>query len=176
MALSKLSSGSERSTATLPDTPPPAHDVSRENISGAQDEFITLLGSNGVTSDPEKCFAHSCTPWSQALPSQTAALIVLPSTTSDVAATVKICSQRRIPVTAYSGGTSFSGALAATRGGVCVDFQRMNQILALHAEDMDVVVQPAVGWQDLNAHLEGQGLFFPPDPGPGARIGGMVRL
>lgn len=88
---------------------------------------------------------------------------------------MKVCSRRRIPVTAFSGGTSFSGALVATRGGVCLDFKRMNQVLAVHAEDMDVVVQPAVGWQELNALLAGRRLFFPPDPGPGARIGGMVR-
>ena len=50
----------------------------------------------------------------------------------------------------------------------------MDKILAIHEEDMDVVVQPAVGWQDLNTLLAEQGLFFPPDPGPGAKIGGMV--
>jgi len=37
-----------------------------------------------------------------------------------------------------------------------------------------VVVQPAVGWENLNAELSKEGLFFPPDPGPGAMIGGMV--
>ena len=52
----------------------------------------------------------------------------------------------------------------------------MNRIIAVHAEDMDVVVQPAVGWQSLNAALEQHGLFFSPDPGPRANIGGMVRL
>lgn len=66
------------------------------------------------------------------------------------------------------------GALAATRGGLCVDFKRMNKILAVHQEDMDVVVQPAVGWEDLNVDLGRCGLFFPPDPGGGAKIGGMV--
>lgn len=55
-----------------------------------------------------------------------------------------------------------------------MDFSRMDRILQLHKEDLDVVVQPAVGWQDLNEELAEQGLFFPPDPGPGAMIGGMV--
>ncbi|KAL8949429.1 MAG: hypothetical protein Q9222_004452 [Ikaeria aurantiellina] len=41
---------------------------------------------------------------------------------------------------------------------------------------MDVVVQPAVDWQHLNAQLEPLGLFFPPDPGAGARIGGMIAM
>jgi D-lactate dehydrogenase (cytochrome) len=39
---------------------------------------------------------------------------------------------------------------------------------------MDVVVQPAVGWEALNEELGQSNLFFPPDPGPGAMIGGMV--
>jgi D-lactate dehydrogenase (cytochrome) len=39
---------------------------------------------------------------------------------------------------------------------------------------MDVIVQPAVGWEYLNEELAKDNLFFPPDPGPGAQIGGMV--
>ena len=85
-----------------------------------------------------------------------------------------ICHRRRIPVTGYSGGTSLDGALASTRGGICIDFSRMNRIIQLHEKDMDVVVQPAVGWEDLNEMLAERNLFFPPDPGPGAQIGGMI--
>jgi len=54
----------------------------------------------------------------------------------------------------YSGGTSFSGALTATRGGFCIDFPRMDKTVAVHAEDMDILVQLAVEWQSLNAVLE----------------------
>ncbi|KAI9872881.1 MAG: D-lactate ferricytochrome c oxidoreductase [Pleopsidium flavum] len=50
----------------------------------------------------------------------------------------------------------------------------MNKILKLHKEDLDVIVQPALGWELLNEELAEEGLFFPPDPGPGAMIGGMV--
>jgi D-lactate dehydrogenase (cytochrome) len=50
----------------------------------------------------------------------------------------------------------------------------MDKILKLHTEDLDVVVQPAVGWEHLNEELAKSNLFFPPDPGPGAMIGGMV--
>uniref|UniRef100_M1AGJ2 D-lactate dehydrogenase n=1 Tax=Solanum tuberosum TaxID=4113 RepID=M1AGJ2_SOLTU len=38
---------------------------------------------------------------------------------------------------------------------------------------MDVVVEPGIGWMELNEYLESYGLFFPLDPGPGATIGGM---
>ena len=52
----------------------------------------------------------------------------------------------------------------------------MRGILKVNEDDMDVVVQPGLGWVELNEALEGRGLFFPVDPAPGARIGGMVRL
>ena len=100
--------------------------------------------------------------------------IVKPGSTGEVAEIMKICHKRRIPVTGYSGGTSLEGHFAPTRGGLCVDFSRMDKILTLHEEDLDVVVQPAVGWELLNETLGEKGLFFPPDPGPGAMIGGMI--
>lgn len=68
----------------------------------------------------------------------------------------------RISAMRYCGGTSMPGALAATRGGICIDFNRMNKILSLHKEDLDVIGQPGVEWEALDTHLEGHGLFFPP--------------
>lgn len=87
---------------------------------------------------------------------------------------VKACHERNVAITSFGGGTSLGGALAATRAGVCIDFKHMDGILTLHEDDMDVVVQPNVGWVELNKFLEEKGLFFPPDPAPGAKIGGMV--
>jgi len=52
----------------------------------------------------------------------------------------------------------------------------MDKILSFHEEDMDIVVQPSVSWMELNEELARRqsGLFFPVDPGPSAKIGGMV--
>lgn len=46
----------------------------------------------------------------------------------------------------------------------------MDQIIQFNQEDMDIVVQPSIGWQDLNEQLNkmGSGLFFPVDPGESA--------
>lgn len=101
-------------------------------------------------------------------------MVVFPATTEEVSSIMKICHARKIPVTAYSGGTSLEGHFSATRGGICIDFARMDKVLTLHKDDLDVIVQPAVGWEMLNEELAQEGLFFPPDPGPGAMIGGMV--
>lgn len=50
----------------------------------------------------------------------------------------------------------------------------MDAILSVHEDDMDVVVQPSVQWMELNEKIKYTGLFFPVDPGPSAKIGGMV--
>lgn len=68
----------------------------------------------------------------------------------------------------FSGGTSLEGHFAAPQGGICLSFtEHMNEIIAFHPEDLDVVVGPGVGWEDLNLQLKKHGLFFPIDPGPG---------
>jgi D-lactate dehydrogenase (cytochrome) len=63
-------------------------------------------------------------------------------------------------VTSFSGGTSLGGALAATRGGVCIDFRDLGSVLEVHEEDQDVVVQPNVGWVELSALLEPRGFWL----------------
>lgn len=57
-----------------------------------------------------------------------------------------------------------------------MDFAFMDQIIQFNEEDMDIVVQPSVSWMELNEELSRRqsGLFFPVDPGPSAKIGGMV--
>lgn len=150
------------------------HDTSAENIAQARTEFLNFLDPSAVISDAAHCFRRSNTPWSSASPDQIPALVVLPSSTGDVASVLRICHQRRIPTTSFAGGTNLAKALVATRKGICIDFQRMDKIIDVHKDDLDAVVQPGVGWEELNGHLANEGLFFPPDPSPGAKVGGMV--
>ena len=74
----------------------------------------------------------------------------------------------------YSGGTSLESTLAAIHGEVCIDFQKMKKVININEQDIDVVVQPGISYDELNDILAEKGLFFPPDPGPGAEIGGMI--
>ena len=162
------------STSPLSKMPKPLHDITDENMSEARKELIGIVGLNSINEVPENLQSRSRTEWSPSPGDTCAALIVFPHSTDDVSKIMKVCHRRRIPVTGFAGGTSLDGALASTRGGICVDFSRMNRIIKVHVRDMDVVVQPAVGWEDLNVRLAELGLFFPPDPGPGAQIGGMI--
>ena len=164
------------STTPLKTFPAPSHNISKSNLQAAWSEFVALLGAEHVSTDPDDLARHSSSEWSShhGIGKELLFLVVYPSTTKEVSEIAKICHQRRIPMTAFSGGTSLEGHFAPTRGGVCVDFSRMDKIVELHEDDLDVVVQPAVGWEYLNEVLAESGLFFPPDPGPGAQIGGMV--
>ena len=167
---------SSASTAPLSFTDPPKHDTAPVNLEAAWADFVGIVGKDNVSTDKANLQDHSGSDWSSYItkPDEHPFLVVCPSSTDEVSRIVKICHERKIPITAYAGGTSLEGHFSATRGGICIDFARMDKILKLHKDDLDVVVQPAVGWEDLNEELAKEGLFFPPDPGPGAKIGGMV--
>lgn len=139
-------------------------------------DFVEIVGKENVSTIDADLESHSGSEWSTHIKKagETPFLVVYPYSTEEVSSIMKVCHERQIPVTGYSGGTSLEGHFAATRGGICIDFGRMDKIIKLHKEDMDVVVQPAVGWENLNEELAKDNLFFPPDPGPGAMIGGMV--
>lgn len=139
-------------------------------------DFATIVGKDNVSTVPDDLEAHSGSEFSSysTKPDERPFAIVYPATTEQVSKIMKVCHDRKIPVTALSGGTSLEGHFAPTRGGICIDMGRMDRILEFHPQDLDIVVQPALGWEDLNEHLQEHGMFFPPDPGPGAKIGGMV--
>lgn len=165
-------------TSTLPLSQArfPKHDTSPATLQAAWSDFKAIVGEENISTQESDLKSHAGSEWSShtAAPGDVPFAVVRPASTEEVSEVMKICHKRRIPVTGYSGGTSLEGHFAATRGGICIDFSRMDKILKLHKDDLDVVVQPAVGWENLNEDLAEEGLFFPPDPGPGAMIGGMV--
>ncbi|HRL30826.1 MAG TPA: FAD-linked oxidase C-terminal domain-containing protein [Ottowia sp.] len=100
--------------------------------------------------------------------------VVFAQSTADVQDAIKLCAQHKVPVIPYGVGSSLEGHLLAVQGGISLDVSRMNQVLAVNAEDLTVTVQPGVTRKQLNDEIKSTGLFFPIDPGADASIGGMA--
>jgi D-lactate dehydrogenase (cytochrome) len=134
-------------------------------------QLAAQFGNRMVTSlAVREQHAHTTT-W---IPNQPPDAVVFPQTTEDVQQVVRICAAERVPVIPFGAGTSLEGQINAPRGGVSLDFRDMNRVLAVHAEDLDCVIEPGVTRKQLNEYLRDQGLFFPIDPGADASLGGMA--
>jgi D-lactate dehydrogenase (cytochrome) len=101
------------------------------------------------------------------------AAVVFAESTADVAFTVQLASDFKVPVIPFGIGSSLEGHLLAVQGGISLDVSRMNQVLSINAEDLTVTVQPGVTRKQLNEAVKSTGLFFPIDPGADATLGGM---
>ncbi|NCP39283.1 MAG: FAD-binding protein [Rhodoferax sp.] len=99
--------------------------------------------------------------------------VVFAQSTQDVSDAVKLAAQYKVPVIPFGIGSSLEGHLLAVQGGISIDVSRMNQVLAINAEDLTVTVQPGVTRTQVNAAVKSTGLFFPIDPGADATLGGM---
>lgn len=149
---------------------------STEDFKSAFREIEKHLGSDNVSFSESEIENHSDSYYQthHPLPGQRPKIIVFPKNTEEVSAVLKIAHKYRVPAVPYSGGTSLEGQYIASRAGITVDLNRLDKILELNENDLDVIVQPSVPWQDLNEYLASYGLMFGPDPGPGAQIGGMI--
>ncbi|OJJ81570.1 uncharacterized protein ASPGLDRAFT_60058 [Aspergillus glaucus CBS 516.65] len=137
-------------------------------------EIRQLLGDDGISTDDEDLRSHGYSEWSSINIDRLPTAVAFPNSTTDVATIAEICYKYKVPMIPYSGGSSVEGHFSASFGGVSVDFMNMNNIVEFHPEDMDIVVQPSVSWMDMNDKIKDSGLFFPVDPGPPAKIGGMI--
>jgi D-lactate dehydrogenase (cytochrome) len=146
------------STTPIAHFPKPDHDVSISNLKAAHKEIAAIIGDENINHRLDEIERHTGSEWSSHPGStdEAPAAIVMPASTEEVSKIMKICHKRRIPVVAFSGGTSLEGHFANTRRGICIDFGRMNQVLQVHKDDLDVVVQPAVGYGELNDLLAEQ--------------------
>jgi len=99
--------------------------------------------------------------------------VLFAQSTQDVVDAVKLASDFAVPVIPFGVGTSLEGHLLAVQGGISIDVSRMNQVLAINAEDLTVTVEAGVTRKQLNEAVKSTGLFFPIDPGADATLGGM---
>ncbi|MBW8896207.1 MAG: FAD-binding protein, partial [Acidobacteria bacterium] len=91
-------------------------------------------------------------------------VVVFPGTTDEVAAVVRVCAERRVPMVPRGGGTGYTGGSVPSHGGVVISLERMNRILEIDEANLLAVVEPNVVTGDLQDAVEKVGLFYPPDP------------
>ncbi len=100
--------------------------------------------------------------------------IIWPITTAEVSDILAWAYDQNVPVTPWGAGTSTEGNPVPIHGGLVIDMTQMNKVLDIRPQDLQVDVQPGVLRKELNRMVGEQGLFFPPDPGADATIGGMI--
>lgn len=143
----------------------------RPPASGVVAALSALLGDRLSTSADER--AHHGRDESYHAPHPPDA-VAYPASVEEVQEIVRICARHRTPVIPFGAGTSLEGHVLAVRGGVAVDVRRLDRILEVNAEDMDVAVEAGVTRLQLNRRLRDTGLAFPVDPGADATLGGMA--
>lgn len=125
-------------------------------------EFAAVVGKRGVVQRREELLVYEC----DGLTSyrQRPALVVLPRTTEEVAAAVKICDRHNIPWVARGAGTGLSGGALPVTDCVMIVTALMRQILKVDLENQQVVVQPGVINNWVTQTVSGSGFYYAPDP------------
>ncbi|MFL5629032.1 MAG: FAD-binding oxidoreductase [Ktedonobacteraceae bacterium] len=103
-------------------------------------------------------------------------IVVLPASTGDVVAIVKIAARHKVPVVPRGAGTGLSGGAIPIYGGIVIVFSRMNRLLEVDYANLRAVVQPGLVNLHLSNALNPQGFYYVPDPSSqrSCTIGGNV--
>jgi glycolate oxidase len=125
-------------------------------------EIGELVGVGGVIAEPAQLRTYECDGLTgfRVVP----ALVVLPATTDEVAAVVRVCARERIPFVARGAGTGLSGGALPVADGIVIGLQRMRGILSIDTENQRAVVQPGVTNAGISAAVTAYDLYFAPDP------------
>lgn len=133
-----------------------------------------IVGAEHVRDDPGALltFATDATPLERGHPD----VVVFPGSTEEVAAIVRVASERRVPVVPRGSGTNLSAGTVPHRGGIVLVLTRMNRLKEVSVGDLVAVCEPGVRTVELAQAVAAQGMLFPPDPGSHttATIGGNV--
>ncbi len=103
--------------------------------------------------------------------------VVLPQTTEEVSALVKLSDETGLPIVPRGGGTGWYGGAVPNRGGVLLDMRKMSKIRALDPQARTVTVEAGATWKDLSAYVEARGLALPemPTNAIASTIGGAIN-
>jgi glycolate oxidase len=91
-------------------------------------------------------------------------VVLKPSTTAEVSAVMKFCSENLIAVTPRGAGTGLSGGALPVRKGVILSMERFNKIIQIDERNLQATAEPGVINQVFQDAVMEKGLFYPPDP------------
>jgi glycolate oxidase len=125
-------------------------------------ELRAIVGREGVIDKHEQLRTYESDGLTnlRALP----ALVVLPTSTAQVQAVVRVCHRERIPFVPRGSGTGLSGGALPVQGGVVISTTRMKQILHVDLPNQRVIVQPGVINLQVTQRVAPHGYYYAPDP------------
>ncbi|MGE5202351.1 MAG: FAD-linked oxidase C-terminal domain-containing protein [Acidobacteriota bacterium] len=103
-------------------------------------------------------------------------LVVLPSTTAQVAQVLRYCRDHKIKVVPRGAGTSLSGGALPLADGIVLGMSKFNRILEIDFANRCVVAQPGVTNLGITQAVQHADFYYAPDPSSqiACTIGGNV--
>lgn len=125
-------------------------------------ELRSIVGDPGLISLPEDLHTYESDALTnfRVLP----LAVVLPSSTEQIQAIVRMCHRERIPFVARGAGTGLSGGALPVANGIVIGLARMNRILEVDMANARVVVEPGVINLDVTGRVMHDDYFYAPDP------------
>jgi glycolate oxidase len=121
-----------------------------------------LLPEQSIITDRQRLRTYECDGLAQY--KVTPALVVLPETSEQVAAVVRLCAQHGIPFVARGSGTGLSGGALPHAEGVLIALSKMRSILEIDRDNQRAVVEPGVINLQLSQRTRTDGYYYAPDP------------
>ena len=91
-------------------------------------------------------------------------VVVKPANTLEISEIMKLANANAIPVVPIGGRTGLSGGALSIHGGIGLSMERLNKILSIDEQNLQVITEPAVITQVLKEAVLEKGLFYPVDP------------
>ncbi|HEX4012939.1 MAG TPA: FAD-binding oxidoreductase, partial [Candidatus Cybelea sp.] len=126
-----------------------------------RERLIGALGNDAVKTEPEDLSVYAFDAYTAG---GRPAAVVLPRSTNEVSAVMKIAREFGEPIVARGAGTGLCGGAVPAAGGVVVSTMRMNRILELDLANRRARVEPGLMNLDLSRRVAAEGLFYAPDP------------
>ena len=137
-------------------------------------ELRSIVGERGLISSPEGLHTYECDGLTNFRVMPRA--VLLPTSTEQVQAIVRLCHREKIPFVARGSGTGLSGGALPVENGLVISLARMNHILEVDFLNARVIVEPGVINLDVTGRVQPQEYFYAPDPSSQSvcSIGGNV--